>query len=115
LASTDEVQEHLHTLIARLGGSDEAARELERSLPEPRIIQLHVTDHDTYFWTELAGGKLSEMQPERHDAPNIRIAASSDDLVALIDGGASLFSAYVSGRIRIEASFSDLLKLRRLA
>ena len=115
MASTEEVEQKLHQLIARLGESEEAARELERSLPDPRVIQLHVTDLDAFYWTELARGRLSPLENERHPQPHIKIAGASDDLVALVDGGASLFSAYVSGRIRIEASFSDLLKLRRLA
>jgi hypothetical protein len=34
--------------------------------------------------------------------------------VDLIDGRGSLFSAYLSGRIRIDASMSDLLRLRKL-
>ena len=115
LATTEEVRTKLEQLIARLGANQEAARELERSLPDPRILGLHVTDHDDHFWTELAGGRLGPLHQERHERAHIRVAAASDDLVALVDGGASLFSAYVSGRIRVEASFSDLLKLRRLA
>ncbi len=115
MASTEDVQGKLEQLIARLGTNEEAARELERSLPDPRILGLHVTDHDVHYWTELSGGRLGPLHRERHDGAHIRIAAASDDLVALVDGGASLFSAYVSGRIRIEASFGDLLKLRRLA
>lgn len=115
MASTEEVQNKLEELISRLGESEEAARELQRSLPDPRIIAVHVTDHDDHFWTELAGGALSALRREAHDQAHIRIAAGSDDLVALVDGGASLFSAYISGRIRVEASFSDLMKLRRLA
>ena len=115
MASTEEVQNKLDELIARLGSNEEAARELQRSMPDARVIDLHVTDHDDHYWTELAGGRLGPLHRERHDSAHIRIAAASDDLVALVDGGASLFSAYVSGRVRIEASFGDLLKLRRLA
>ncbi|MGH2684069.1 MAG: SCP2 sterol-binding domain-containing protein [Actinomycetota bacterium] len=114
MASTEEVQTKLEQLIARLGANEEAARELERSLPDPRILGLHVTDHDVHFWTELAGGRLGPLHQERHERAHIRVAAGSDDLIALVDGGSSLFSAYVSGRVRVEASFSDLLKLRRL-
>lgn len=84
-------------------------------MPDPRVIALHVTDLDEHFWTELSAGALSPLEQGRHEAPHIHISAGSDDLIALVDGGASLFSAYVSGRVRIEASFSDLLKLRRLA
>lgn len=115
MASTEEVHERLEQLVGRLGDNEQAARELERSLPDPRVIGLHVNDLDDHYWTELRAGTLSPLRREQHPEPHIRITASSDDLVAVLDGGASLFSAYVSGRIRIEASFSDLMKLRRLA
>jgi hypothetical protein len=115
LASKEAVQERLRELIDRLGRDEEAARAIGRSLPDPRILALHVTDIDVWYWTELADGRLGEMKEGEPDEPHIRIATASDDLVGFIEGGVSLFSAYVSGRIRIEASFADLLRLRRLA
>jgi hypothetical protein len=33
----------------------------------------------------------------------------------LIDGKRSLFSSYLAGRVKVEASIGDLLRLRRLA
>jgi len=45
----------------------------------------------------------------------MRIEVRSDDLVALVDGKRSLFSSYLSGQVRIRASVSDLMRLRKLA
>jgi hypothetical protein len=45
----------------------------------------------------------------------IRIHVDSDHLVELVDGERSLFSSYLGGQVRIEASLTDLLRLRKLA
>ncbi len=115
MASKEEVEARLGELIDRLGQNEEAARALGRSLPDPRILELHVTDLDVRYWTELSEGRLGPLRDGEHDDAHIRISTGSDDLIEFVDGGVSLFSAYASGRIRIEASFSDLLKLRKLA
>ncbi len=115
MASKEEVEARLGELIDRLGQNEEAARAIGRSLPDPRILELHVTDLDLRYWTELAEGRLGVLEKGEQEEAHIRISTSSDDLVSFVEGGSSLFSAYVSGRIRIEASFSDLLKLRKLA
>jgi predicted lipid carrier protein YhbT len=110
LASTEEVERKLEELIARLGSE----RELGRSLPDRRALALHVVDLDADWWTEVEEGLPGPLRRGAPEDPDITITADSDDLVALIDGEGSLFSAYLSGRVRIEASFSDLLHLRRL-
>ena len=115
MATKEEVEARLGELIDRLGQNEEAARAVRRSLPDPRILALHVTDLDLRYWTELAAGRLAPLERGEPEEAHIRITAGSDDLVGLVEGGVSLFSAYASGRIRIEASFSDLLKLRKLA
>ena len=114
LASKEEVEARLNELIDRLGQSDEAAREIGRSLPDPRTLALHITDLGAWYWTELVDGKLSPLHEGEPEDPHIRIRAASDDLVGLIEGGGNLLSAVTSGRVRIKASFSDLLALRRL-
>jgi hypothetical protein len=112
LASTEEVERKLEELIARLG--PEAGRELGRSLPDRRALVLHVGDLGTDWWCVIEEGRPGPLHRGSANGADIRITADSDDLVELVDGGASLFSAYLSGRVRIEASFSDLLRLRRL-
>ncbi|MGH2692573.1 MAG: hypothetical protein ACRDHM_08740 [Actinomycetota bacterium] len=114
LASKEEVEERLNELIDRLGQSDEAAHEIGRSLPDPRTLALHITDLDVWFWTELVEGRLSPPREGQPEEAHIRIRATSDDLIGLIEGGGNLLSAVTSGRVRIKASFSDLLALRKL-
>jgi hypothetical protein len=112
--SRDQVEEKLRELIARLDASENGARALGESLPDSRVLALHVSDLGTDYWTELAGGRMGELHDGARDDADIRITAASDDLVGVIDGRGSLFSAYVAGRVRIDASFGDLLRLRKL-
>jgi putative sterol carrier protein len=114
LASKEEVEEHLNQLIDRLGDNEEAARALSRSLTEPRTLSLHITDLDLRYGTVLSEGRLSELTEGDPGETNIRITASSDDLIEMIGGGMNLLAAVTSGRVRIKASFTDLLALRKL-
>lgn len=45
---------------------------------------------------------------------HVRIRAASDDLVALVDGEMTFVSAYLSGRIRVDAGVADMLQIRRM-
>jgi predicted lipid carrier protein YhbT len=113
--SRDQVEDKIKELVARLDAGDNGARALADSLPDPRVLALHVSDLDADYWTELAQGRIGPLRAERRKEYDILITATSEDLVELIDGRASLFSAYVAGRVRIDASFGDLLRLRKLA
>ena len=115
MASKEEVEERLGELIGRLGNDEEAARAIDGSLPERRILTLHVTDLDARYWSELAGGQLSPLLEGEPEEAHIRLSVKSDDLLDPLDGGGNILNAFVSGRVRIKASFSDLLRLRRLA
>jgi predicted lipid carrier protein YhbT len=114
VATTEEVEERLRELIARLDRSGDGARSLGRALPERRVLSLRVPDLDRDYWTELEEGRLSELRDGPAEDAHIRVTASSNELVDLVDGKGSLFSAYMAGRVRIEASLSDLLRLRKL-
>jgi hypothetical protein len=115
MASTRQVEAKLKELIRRLDSNDEGAETLSRTLPESRIIEVAVTDLGETFWTELADGHMGRLK--RGDSPggDIRVTASSDELVAMVEGKRSLFSSYLGGKVKIEASFADLMRLRKLA
>lgn len=111
VASKRRVEQTLRELIARAGSVEDS---LAGSLPEPRVLGLHLTDLDTHYWTELDGGRMGRLHHGRPEDAHIRIRVSSDDLIHLVDGGTSLFAAYLSGRLRIDASATDLMALRKL-
>jgi hypothetical protein len=114
MASRDDVQHRLEELITRLAASDRGARSLADTLPEPRVLTVHVTDLQADFWTVLEAGRMGPLREGEPDDADIRLRAPSDTLLDLIDGKGSLFSAYLAGRVRVDASMSDLLRLRKL-
>jgi predicted lipid carrier protein YhbT len=114
VATKREVETKLRELIRRLGETQEAQGSLAGSLPDPRIIAVHVTDLEIAYWSEMAQGimgTLHQGEPERAD---IVVRASSDHLVEIIDGRRSMATAVLTGQVKVQASLSDLLRLQRL-
>jgi predicted lipid carrier protein YhbT len=116
VATKREVERKLRELIGRLESADsDVQRSLAGALPDSRIIHVRVPDLDVSYWTELSGGRMGALRRGEPPDPEIRVLVDSDDLIALVDGRRSLFSAYLAGVVKIDASFSDLLRLRKLA
>ena len=116
MATKRQVEQKLRQLIKRLDAADGEVRgSLAGALPAPRIIEVELPDLGLAYWTELAGGRMGDIHPGSPPDPQIRVKVDSDDLVDLVDGRRSLFSSYLSGQVKIEASFGDLLRLRKLA
>ncbi|MDP9341493.1 MAG: SCP2 sterol-binding domain-containing protein [Actinomycetota bacterium] len=115
MATARTVEKKLNELIRRLDDAPEAAQaNLTRALSSPRVVEVNVSDLDTRYWTELADGRFDELHAGPAPDAHIRVSATSDDLVDMIDGNKSLFSSYLAGHIKIQASLSDLLSLRKL-
>jgi len=116
LATKREVERKLRELVRRLDRSGGDVRgSLSDALPAPRVIEVAVTDLGCSYWTTLARGSMSRLHHGSADDPEIRVRLTSDRLVDLVDGRASLFQAYLTGHVKVDASFGDLLRLRRLA
>ncbi|HMC37693.1 MAG TPA: SCP2 sterol-binding domain-containing protein [Actinomycetota bacterium] len=116
MATKRQVERKLRELIERMDeNSGEAKQSLAQTLPDARIIELFVPDLPATYWTELSDGSMHRLRPGPADQADIRVRVGSDDLIALLDGERSLFSSYLAGQVKIEASLSDLLRLRRLA
>jgi hypothetical protein len=115
MASAKQVEQELQTLVDRLAQADpDVHAELDRTLGGSRIVVMDVPDLRATYWSELAGGVMGpihEGQPPRAD---IRITSDSDHLIAMIEGTKPLFSSYLAGHVKVQASVSDLLALRRL-
>ncbi|MCY0947629.1 MULTISPECIES: SCP2 sterol-binding domain-containing protein [Streptomyces] len=114
MATTEECREALDRLSGDLAGADGGVRgaaALDRSL------SCHITDLDRTFTGRLDGGRI------RVDAVSpgppatkaeIRLAMTGDDLVAMVAGRLKFAKAWASGRVRLEAGFRDLLRLKSL-
>lgn len=115
VASAEQVEGELQKLVERLGGADPKVHaELERTLGGSRMIQMDVPDLGQSFWSELSGGTMRPVQRGSASHVDIRITADSDDLIAMIEGTKPLFSSYLAGHVKVQASVSDLLALRKL-
>ena len=115
MATRREVETKLRTLIKRLDRADPAVRDsLADSLPDTKTIELVVTDMDATYWTEMSGGGLGSLHKGPPPTSDIRVEVSGDHLVELVDGKASLFSSYLAGQVKIQASLGDLMRLRKL-
>lgn len=97
--------------LAATDGDVRGAAALDRSL------SCHIKDLDITFTGRLTDGRIQVQDtvegPPREKA-EIRLAMTGDDLVALVDGDLNFAKAWASGRVRLEAGFRDLLKLRSL-
>jgi SCP-2 sterol transfer family len=116
VATKRQVETKLRQLIKRLDRADQGVRgSLAESLPDTRIIEVVIPDLGTSYWTELAAGRMDGLHEGSPREAEIRVRVSSDHLIDLVDGEKSLFAAYLAGQVSIDASFSDLLRLRKLA
>lgn len=116
MATKRQVESKLRELIDRLHQTQEGVTALSQALPERRVIEVHVADLDAVYWTELVDGRMGSVRrgPAKH-GPDMRLEVESDDLIDIIDGRRSMFSSYVAGRMKVEASFADIMRLRKLA
>jgi hypothetical protein len=117
VATRRQVEGKLRELIGRLHAAGSDVRgSLAESLPEARIVEVVVPDLAASYWTEMTGGRMGKLMrgPPPQEA-EIRIHVDSDHLVELVNGEKSLFSSYLGGQVRIEASLTDLMRLRKLA
>lgn len=82
-----------------------------------RSLSCHIKDLDVTFTGRLADGRIQvrdTVEGSPREKAEIRLAMTGDDLVALVDGDLNFAKAWGSGRVRLEAGFRDLLKLRSL-
>ncbi|MFG3283454.1 SCP2 sterol-binding domain-containing protein [Streptomyces sp. NPDC048111] len=114
MATMEECRRALDRLsdnLARADGDARAAAALDRSL------SCHITDLDTTFSGRLKDGRI-EVRDTAAGPPaqkaQIRLAMTSDDLVALVGGALNFARAWGAGRVRLEAGLRDLLRLRTL-
>ncbi|MET7303196.1 alkyl sulfatase C-terminal domain-containing protein [Embleya sp. NPDC005575] len=112
MATVEECRRALEELSAKMGraeGDTRKAAQLDRSL------SCRVTDLDVTFSGQLRDGALHDIDTEpRTGKAQIRLTMTGDDLIALVAGDLNFAAAWAKGRVKLEASFKDLLVLRKL-
>ncbi|HEX5496369.1 MAG TPA: hypothetical protein VFX70_17525 [Mycobacteriales bacterium] len=111
MATVEECEQALRRLAAALRGpgGDQTRQQIT-----DRTVSCHLTDLDVTFAGTLRDDGLHGISRTGDRAAQIRLAMTSDDLLALTDGSLTLLSAWTSGRVSIRAGVFDLLRLRRL-
>jgi SCP-2 sterol transfer family len=113
MASVEECREALQALSNRL---TEMSPQDRASYFGQRSMSCHVTDLGVTFMTRFTDNgaePVTEAKPEDPPA-DIRLTASSDDVVSLSATPANIARMWIAGRVKVQASMRDLLALRKL-
>jgi putative sterol carrier protein len=77
-------------------------------------LSCYIPDLDVTFSGLLTEQGLDDISEEPRPDAQVRLTVDSDDLLALCQGELSVAAAWARGRLRIDASVLDLLRLRTL-
>lgn len=109
MATVAEVEAVLAELLSRFADVDSGTRAM---LPSRRVIEARFPDLGIVRHAEWHEGELHVLDASPQRRPDIRVTVDSDDLVAMAEGRLSFSRAYAANRIRLDASMTDLLRLR---
>ena len=111
MASVEECDEAIKLLATRFGADGGA-----RSGGLDRSVSANITDLGLRYRGHLHDGILDDIQRVGDDdaAGQIRLTMGSDDLRALAADEVSIGDAWRSGRLRLQASLPDMLRLRSM-
>jgi len=113
MATTEECREALESLtdrIAEMDAKDRATHLVDRTL------SCRVPDLGVIFLTRLGPHGADPIKEVENGSPpaQVRFTADSDVVVAIAGDPGTFMRAWLSGRLRVQASVFDLLHLRRL-
>lgn len=114
VASQHECERAVQSFVRRIAALDP---ELRRKHILTRTVSCRVPDLDLVFLARLDGDTIEELRCAAGadtQGAQVRLVAGSDDLVALLDGDLAPPVAWATGKLKIEASVLDLLRLRAL-
>lgn len=110
MATEQQCTEALQVLADRLAASDGTVR--NRGFD--RTLTCTIRDLGIIYSGRLQDGQLVNIGRADSDGAQIRLAMTSDDLLALVDGQLHMGSAWATGRVKVEAGLRDLLRLRSI-
>lgn len=113
MASAEECQRALESLTGRISELNAADREV---FLVDREISCYVPDLGVTFVTKIGPDGASPVREANGPdaAAQVRFTIRSDDLVALAADPGSFPRAWLTGKLKVEASIFDLLRLRKL-
>jgi hypothetical protein len=109
LATLPQVAGAVRSVVDRLGDVDPAVR---RQYAVDRTVSCYVSDLDVVWSARLCEQGLCDVTVEDADRAQVRLTVTSEDLLALAEGRLAVPVAWATGRLRVQASPMDLLRLR---
>lgn len=92
----------------------QANPDLQRKLAgKTRVIQLAVPDAESY-WFHIVDGKIDRIDQGLHPAPDVVVTAHKETLLAVFNGQTKAMHAYLTGKVKVKASFGDILFAKSL-
>jgi hypothetical protein len=110
MATVEQCRQALADIAKRLESDPDTAARVSLD----RTLACHIRDLDVFFHGRLHAGTVENLADGDDPKAQIRLAIGSDDLVAVVAGQLNFATAWASGRASVKASFTDLLKLRKL-
>jgi hypothetical protein len=113
MPTAEECREAFEKLTGRLSELDPKDRDAFFS---GRSFSCHVTDLDVTFATRFGpqgAEPVHETVPGEPPA-DVRLAAASDVVIELSGNVGAFPRAWLTGRVKVQASLRDLLRLRKL-
>ena len=113
MATAEECRQALESLVGRIKEMDPADR---AAYLVDRDISCKVSDLGVTFLTHLGPDGASPVTVANGSDPpaQVRFSVKSDDLVAIADDPGLFIRFWLTGRLKIEASLGDLLRLRKI-
>ncbi|GHH71600.1 hypothetical protein GCM10017673_25400 [Streptosporangium violaceochromogenes] len=114
MATVDECRVALRKLGEQF---DELDRESRSRHVVERSISCHISDLQVTFYGHIHHGGLGpfdDLPPGDGRRADVKLTIGSDDLVSLVNGELDMGRAVFGGKVKIDASFGDLLRLRKL-
>lgn len=113
MATVEECRNALERLLARiseLDAQDRAANLVDRTL------SLRVPDLGVTFVTRLRSDGADPVREaaDGEKPAQVRFTANSDAVVSISDDPGSFARAWLTGRLKVQGSVFDLLRLRKL-
>jgi predicted lipid carrier protein YhbT len=113
VATAEECRQALERLTAQIADMDPKDRE---AFLADRQLSVDVTDLGITFITHLRPDGASPVTVANGASPpaQVRFSVKSDDLVAIADDPGLFIRFWLTGRLKMQASVSDLFRLRKL-
>lgn len=113
MATAEECRQALESLTGQIQEMDPADR---AAYLVDRVISCKVSDLGVTFVTRLGpdGASPVTVANGSDGQAQVKFTTKSDDLLALADNPGSIGRAWLTGRLKVEASIFDLLRLRKV-